>query len=158
MRHPSKMPSLVYADSEGQIYDLPELKMAGRSGRVLHPVDLKDLIPLPEGSELFVLPDRLPVGWDQDRDDMVVLDEDPGNAKGKVRAVAVFMALPIPRPLLPPSTGQVPIFLLCLSLPTLRLAGGRGIFGQQASGVILIHVRIFATSVLKKSAKRPLPC
>ncbi len=92
MRHPSKMPSLVYADSEGQIYDLPELKMAGRSGRVLHPVDLRDLIPLPEGSELFVLPDRLPVGWDQDRDDMVVLDEDPGNAKGKVRAVAAFMA------------------------------------------------------------------
>ena len=92
MRHPSKMPSLVYADSEGQIYDLPELKMAGRSGRVLHPVDLRDLIPLPEGSELFVLPDRLPVGWDQDRDDMVVLDEDPANTKGKVRAVAAFMA------------------------------------------------------------------
>jgi len=86
------MPSLVYADSEGRIYDLPGLKMAGRSGRVLHPVDLKDLIPLPQGSELFVLPDRLPVGWDQDRDDMVVLDKDPVNAKGNVSAVAAFMA------------------------------------------------------------------
>lgn len=86
------MPSLVYADSEGRIYDLPGLKMAGRSGRVLHPVDLKDLIPLPQGSELFVLPDRLPVGWDQDRDDMVVLDKDPADAKRNVGAVAAFMA------------------------------------------------------------------
>jgi len=92
MKLPEKMPSLVYADSEGRIYDLPGLKMAGRSGRVLHPVDLKDLIPLPQGSELFVLPDRLPVGWDQDRDDMVVLDKDPADAKGNVGAVAAFMA------------------------------------------------------------------
>jgi pyruvate-formate lyase-activating enzyme len=92
MKLPEKMPSLVYADSEGRIYDLPGLKMAGRSGRVLHPVDLKDLIPLPQGSELFVLPDRLPVGWDQDRDDMVVLDKDPADAKRNVGAVAAFMA------------------------------------------------------------------
>nr|HDN00022.1 radical SAM protein [Deltaproteobacteria bacterium] len=92
MKLPEKMPSLVYADSEGRIYDLPGLKMAGRNGRVLHPVDLKDLIPLPQGSELFVLPDRLPVGWDQDRDDMVVLDKDPADAKGNVGAVAAFMA------------------------------------------------------------------
>jgi hypothetical protein len=110
------MPSLVYADSEGRIYDLPELKMAGRSGRVLHPVDLKDLIPLPEGSELFVLSDRLPVGWDQDRDDMVVLDEDPANAKGKVRAVAAFMA---------PAYTQTSLYLHCRWLVERAFLGSR---------------------------------
>lgn len=65
--------------------------MAGRSGNVFHPIQLNDLIPLPEGSELFVLPDRLPVGWDDERDEMIVVDSIPGHA-GKIRAVAAFIA------------------------------------------------------------------
>ncbi|HID98163.1 MAG TPA: radical SAM protein [Thermodesulfobacteriaceae bacterium] len=92
MKHPYEMPSLVYADSEGRIFDLPSLKMAGRSGYSLHPVDLRDLIPLPEGSELFVLPNRMPVGWDSEVDEMVVLDEDPALPGVSVQAVAAFMA------------------------------------------------------------------
>ena len=92
MKQPEEMPSLVYAGADGRIYDYPGLRMAGRSGRLLHPVDLRDLIPLPDGSELFVMPDRLPVGWDQNRDEMIVLDKDPDNKTGKVQAVAAFMA------------------------------------------------------------------
>ncbi len=86
------MPVLVYADEEGQIYDYPAIKMAGRSGNMLHPVDTRDLIPLPPGSELFVVPERLPLGWDEERDEMVVLDEDPYHPGKRVFAVAAFMA------------------------------------------------------------------
>lgn len=83
---------MVYADASGRIFDFPGLKMAGRSGRALHPLDPLDLIPLPEGSELFVLPDRLPVGWDADCDEMVVLEENPVQPPAPVQAVAAFMA------------------------------------------------------------------
>ncbi len=92
MKHPDTIPNLVYADASGQIYDHPGLKMAGRSGRLFHPVEPQDLIPLPEGSELFVLPNRLPVGWDQATDEMIALDEDPEKPGVPVQAVAAFMA------------------------------------------------------------------
>lgn len=91
-RRPDEMPSLVYADEEGRIFDYPLIKMAGRSGTMLHPVDPAELIPLPPGSELFVVPGRLPVGWDQERDEMVVLEEDPSCHGKRVYAVAAFMA------------------------------------------------------------------
>ncbi len=86
------MPSMIYADESGEIFDLPDLCMAGRSGRLFHPVELKDLIPLPEGSELFVLPETMPVGWDSDVDEMVVVDQDPSGSPKPVRAVAAFVS------------------------------------------------------------------
>jgi len=91
-KHPSEIPSLLFADSQGKIYDFPHLKMAGRSGRIFHPINPQDLIPLPEGSELFVVPGRLPVGWDDQHDEMVVLNENPSGVTGSVQAVAAFMA------------------------------------------------------------------
>jgi len=66
---------LVYADDSGQIYDHPYLEMAGSSGGIRQQVDESFLIPLPPGSELFLLPDRIPVGYDHN-----------------VQAVAAFMA------------------------------------------------------------------
>ncbi len=92
MKHPEEIPSLVYADSTGRIFDFPGLKMAGRSGRVFHPVEPADLIPLPQGSELFVLPGRIPVGWDQSVDEMIALEQNPEGKGGTVQAVAAFMA------------------------------------------------------------------
>ena len=92
MKHPQQMPAMVYADESGEIFDLPDLGMAGRSGRLFHPVELKDLIPLPEGSELFVLPGTMPVGWDQAVDEMVVVDQDPAGGGKAVQAVAAFIS------------------------------------------------------------------
>ena len=64
MNHPQQVPSLVIADDQGMITDFPDLDMAGMAaGRFIRP-DMEDLIPLPEGSELFALPLRLPVGCD----------------------------------------------------------------------------------------------
>lgn len=91
MRHPDSVPALLLADKNSKITEFPELLMAGMSnGRFLRP-DPKDLIPLPEGSELFTLPGRLPVGWDPETDEPVVLTENPFS-RGQVQAVAAFMA------------------------------------------------------------------
>ena len=83
---------LVYADDSGQIYDHPYLEMAGSSGGSWRQVDESFLIPLPPGSELFLLPDRVPVGYDRDRQRFAKLEENPLDPGKKVRAVAAFMA------------------------------------------------------------------
>ena len=58
-------PRLVLSDPAGDIIDHPSLKLLGRSGdRFLIPQP-SELIPLPLGSQLFTLPGRVPVGWDE---------------------------------------------------------------------------------------------
>jgi pyruvate-formate lyase-activating enzyme len=83
---------LVYADDSGQIYDHPYLEMAGSSGGSWQRVDDNFLIPLPPGSELFLLPERIPVGYDHNKQRFVELVADPHNPGREVRAVAAFMA------------------------------------------------------------------
>src|SRR6188474_3655910 len=57
-------PKMVFAGADGTIYDHPELEMAGVDGGEATPVPARDLVPLPRGSDLFVLPDRNPIGID----------------------------------------------------------------------------------------------
>ena len=83
---------LVYADESGQLYDHPYLEMAGSSGGSWTQVEDDLLIPLPPGSELFLLPRRLPVGYDHKKRQFVRLEEDPYKSQSKVQAVAAFMA------------------------------------------------------------------
>ncbi|ADG83740.1 radical SAM protein [Thermincola ferriacetica] len=58
------MYDLIFADSEGRFYDHPELKMVGRIGEIFVEPVAKEMIPLPEGASLVLLPDRIPVGLD----------------------------------------------------------------------------------------------
>ncbi len=90
--HPSRLPSLVYANQAGEIKDFPELTMAGRSGRDFQTPALEDLIPLPEGSELFVLPGCNPVGFEPATGEAAMLAEDPDVPGKEIQAVAAFMA------------------------------------------------------------------
>lgn len=83
---------LVYADESGQLYDHPYLEMAGSSGGRWTRVEDDILIPLPPGSELFLLPHRVPVGYDRKKKRFVRLGENPHNPQGRVQAVAAFMA------------------------------------------------------------------
>jgi pyruvate-formate lyase-activating enzyme len=92
MPHPDETPFLIFADADGKIRDLSELRMAGRSGtKFLRPAN-EDLIPLPAGSELFLLPDRMPVGIDPSTDEPLLLDHNPVKPDEPIRAVAAFMA------------------------------------------------------------------
>jgi pyruvate-formate lyase-activating enzyme len=85
-------PFLVYANAEGSIFEWPKLEMAGASGGAHQPVGPGEWIPLPPGSELFLLPERLPVGYNRLQKRCEVLPDDPYNAARPVRAVAAFMA------------------------------------------------------------------
>jgi len=90
--HPDDIPTLVYANQKGEIKNFPELHMAGRSGNFFSKPNLDDLIPLPEGSELFLLPDRVPIGISPLDDAPTILDHDPDVPREKIQAVAAFMA------------------------------------------------------------------
>lgn len=57
-------PVMVFADQEGQIYDHPDLLMLVRRGQELTLPRPEELVPLPEGSDLYLLPKRHALGLD----------------------------------------------------------------------------------------------
>jgi len=75
-------PLLVFADAQGNIYDHPELLMLCRKGEALAQPRPDELIPLPEDSDLFLLPGRMAVGLDPENGQVEALQE---------RAVAAFV-------------------------------------------------------------------
>ena len=91
-QHPDAVPSLVYANQHGEIKNFPGLQMAGRRGNFFYRPEIEDLIPLPEGSELFLLPDRLPIGITPNTDSPHLLDHAPDGSSETIQAVAAFMA------------------------------------------------------------------
>jgi pyruvate-formate lyase-activating enzyme len=90
--YPEDTPSLVYANQKGEIKNFSGLYMAGRSGNCFLKPENIDLIPLPEGSELFLLPDRLPVGFSPSTEELMALAYDPDEPNNAIQAVAAFMA------------------------------------------------------------------
>ena len=92
MIHPDSLPSLVYCDQSGNIHDFPDLSMAGMAhGHYLKP-NLDDLIELPPGSEVFMLPQRLPVGIHRSTGEPLLLEEDPRFPGRRIAGAAAFMA------------------------------------------------------------------
>ncbi len=85
-------PFLVYADAEGRIFEWPKLEMLGASGGEYERVGPGEWLPLPPGSELFLLPQRLPVGYNAPKKRSEVLAHDPYDSAKPVQAVAAFMA------------------------------------------------------------------
>ncbi len=61
---PSEPVRMVFARSDGSIIDHSDLLLAGVGGGEPRPVREDELIPLPRGSDLFLLPMRHPVGID----------------------------------------------------------------------------------------------
>ena len=76
--------TLVAADPSGGIVDLPGIEALGRAGDALVVLDRNNCIPLPAGSELFLLPGREPVGIDSRTGEL--------KAVTGVTAVAAFLA------------------------------------------------------------------
>lgn len=86
-------PKLVFSDPEGRIWDHPYLKLAGRSGdRIILPPP-SELIPLPMGSQIFTLPGRIPIGWDEEKGSYL-LSEKMGMGRKEVDCTAVAAFLP----------------------------------------------------------------
>ena len=98
----SALPNLVLSSSDGKILDHPRLKLAGRSGsRFLLPHS-EELVPLPRGSQMFTLPGRIPVGWDEKSETFVPVRTVGVGSKGdEGHAVAAFLPPGYVRTLLP---------------------------------------------------------
>jgi hypothetical protein len=58
------LPLMVMADSEGRVFEHPELLMMGAEGRNHRPPEKDEIIQVHHGADLFVLPGRHPVGLD----------------------------------------------------------------------------------------------
>ena len=84
-------PNMVFADRQGNIMDFEGLGMVGRTGDYLVPVSAEETIALPRGSQLYVLPDRYPIGVDRRTGEIVVLNKNPYDGKVPVFAVATFL-------------------------------------------------------------------
>lgn len=68
-------PHLVFADESGNIYDHPELLMLVRRGRELAQPRPDELIALPEGSDLYLLPGRHALGLNPQNGELETMDE-----------------------------------------------------------------------------------
>ena len=68
-------PKMVMADAQGNIYDDPDLLMVCRRGAQWGLPRPDELMPLPEESELFLLPGRTAVGLDPESGEIVPCDE-----------------------------------------------------------------------------------
>ncbi len=95
-------PKLLYADAKGNIFDHPYLDMAGMSGNEAVLPESVELIPLPEDSRLFTIPNTPPIAWDSKLKKFItVATVREGRREQPVQAVSAFMAPGYMRTLLP---------------------------------------------------------
>lgn len=80
----------VVADECGRIFDHPHLALVAWDGEVLRRPLPEELIALPRGSDLHVLPLRRPLAVDPDVDELVEVEGDAST--GPLQAVSAFLA------------------------------------------------------------------
>ncbi len=62
--HPSRVPYMLYADTDGNILEHTDFEAVARSGADFVALKAEDFIEIPNGSEIFFLPGRRPYGKD----------------------------------------------------------------------------------------------
>ena len=96
------LPFMLYADSNGQVYDHPYFRMGGMSGSDFAVPCEEDLIPISEFSRLFYIPDCPPVGLDPDTGERIIVPEiEVDGAVTQCYAVAAFLEPGVVRSHLP---------------------------------------------------------
>jgi molybdenum cofactor biosynthesis enzyme MoaA len=75
IKHPKSTPYLLYSDGEGNIYEDTSLYAIGRTGWDAIPVEIEEWIELPDGGQLYELPDRRGIGIDVQTGDMRLCDK-----------------------------------------------------------------------------------
>jgi pyruvate-formate lyase-activating enzyme len=88
-----EFPRLILSDTEGNIFDHPFLKLSGRSGDRFFLPHPSELVPLPKGSQLFTLPGRIPIGWDEEKKSFISSRKVELRSK-EVECIAVAAFLP----------------------------------------------------------------
>jgi hypothetical protein len=103
----------VVADQAGEVFEHPELLMAGMNGMTARRPESDELIPLPEGSRLFTIPDTPPIGFDRSSGQLKTVATLPSDwGGGPIQAVSAFMTPAFTRTLLPAADyGKKPVEL-----------------------------------------------
>ncbi len=92
----------VVADQAGEVFEYPDLLMAGMSGMSVRAPRADELIPLPEGSRLFVVPETPPIGLDRrSRKPSTAMYLPLSLGGGRAQAVSAFLTPAFTRTLLP---------------------------------------------------------
>ncbi|NLF79867.1 MAG: radical SAM protein [Clostridia bacterium] len=96
------MAVMIFARPDGQWFDFPPLEMAAQSGNLLLRPGKADLLPLPEGATLTLMPNAAAVGFDRESGEFLQVDENPYKKKAEpVYAVAALLPQGFTRTLLP---------------------------------------------------------
>ncbi len=97
----------VVADDQGQVFEHPDLLMAGMNGRDIVRPQPAEMIPLPAGSRLFTIPQTPPVGFDRRSGRRVNAGRMPRQwGGGRIQAVSAFLTPGFTRTLLPAADYQ----------------------------------------------------
>jgi pyruvate-formate lyase-activating enzyme len=92
----------VVADDQGEVFEHPELQLAGMSGDAVVRPRREELIPLPEGSRLFTIPGAPAIGFDPKSGQVTVADRLAKRwGGGRIQAVSAFLTPGFTRTLLP---------------------------------------------------------
>jgi pyruvate-formate lyase-activating enzyme len=99
---PKKTLLAVVADETGEVFEHPELLLAGMSGTAVVRPRREELIPLPAGSRLFTIPSAPAIGFDPRSGRAVTVDRLPKRwGGGRIQAVSAFLTPGFTRTLLP---------------------------------------------------------
>ena len=92
----------LVADETGEVFEHPELLLAGMNGISICQPQEDELIPLPEGSRLFTIPGTPAIGYDLRTGKLRTLSELPRSwGGGAAQAVSAFVTPAFMRTLLP---------------------------------------------------------
>jgi len=97
----------VVADEQGEVFEHPDLLMAGMNGLTVCRPHADELIPLPEGSRLFTIPRTPPIGFDRRTGQPKTVTQMPKSwGGGQLQAVSAFVTPAFMRTLLPAADYQ----------------------------------------------------
>ncbi len=92
----------LVADENGEIFEHPDLLLAGMNGMSICRPQADELIPLPEGSRFFTIPGTPPIGYDFKTGKERTITELPHSwGGGSAQAVSAFVTPAFMRTLLP---------------------------------------------------------
>ncbi len=92
----------LVADENGEVFEHPDLLLAGMNGMSICRPQEDELIPLPEGSRLFTIPGTPPIGYDFKTGKERAITELPHSwGGGSAQAVSAFVTPAFMRTLLP---------------------------------------------------------
>jgi len=98
----SKTILAVVADESGEVFEHPDLLLAGMNGRDAVQPQPDEMIPMPEGSRLFTIPETPPVGFERRSGKQLIADHLPKQwGGGGIQAVSAFLTPGYTRTLLP---------------------------------------------------------